>query len=486
MEAVNDVSADYAAFIYRKSQSARNFGFKPTFMPDCAYDFQRYAIERSTLSGREALFFDCGLGKTLMQEAWAQNVVEHTNKPVLLLTPLAVTRQAEREAAKFGIEAKYSGDGKHTGGIVITNYERLQHFDSSEFAGVVCDESGILKNYQGATRNRITRFLNKVPYRLLCTATPSPNDFVELGTSSEALGELSYSDMLKRFFRQLDDKGQKKELRDQEHAEALIAIDPNYFKKLAFRVSQTIGQWRLKHHAKNTFWRWVASWAIACRMPSDLGFEDRDFNLTELIENDHIIVPHKPPAGMLFNVPQIGLRGERYERRRTLEQRCEYVAKLVKHDQPAVIWCHGNDEGDELERTIPGAAQIAGVTKDEKKLELYEAFASGELLKLVIKPKIGAWGLNWQHCNHVVTFATHSYEQHYQAIRRCYRFGQKRPVTVDVIATEGEDRVLGNMRRKATQAAEMFEQIVKEMNQSERIERVNYHTNNMELPTWLS
>lgn len=476
----------YQTFIERKSQSKRNFGFDPLFMPDWLMDFQRHLVEWAVVQGRSAIMADCGMGKTPMQLTWAQNVIQKTNKPVLLLAPLAVTHQTIREAEKFGIVASLSQDGTHGGGVIVTNYERLHHFDSRNFAGVVCDESGILKNYQGATRKAITRFLSKMPYRLLCTATPAPNDFIELGTSSEALGELSYSDMLKRFFRQFDDKGQKNEKRQQEQAEALCNADPNYFKKLAFRVSQSIGQWRLKHHAKDHFWRWVSSWARACRMPSDLGFDDGKFILPELIEKDHVITPDTPPDGMLFNVPAIGLSGEREERLRTLDQRCEFVADLVSHDRAAVIWCHLNPEGDRLADVIDGAEQIAGKTPDARKLELYDAFASGELKKLIIKPKIGAWGLNWQHCNHVVTFATHSYEQHYQALRRCYRFGQEHPVKVDTIATEGEVRVLGNMRRKAKQAAEMFEEIVRHMNDSLRVERVDNHINRMELPKWLS
>jgi superfamily II DNA or RNA helicase len=316
--------------------------------------------------------------------------------------------------------------------------------------------------------------------------TAAPNDYIELGTSSEALGELNYSEMLRRFFQQLDDKGQKKEQKQQNEAEKLIASDPNYYKKLAFRVSQTIGQWRLRHHAVQDFWRWVASWAKACRMPSDLGFSDERFILPVLEEHDHIIKPKTPPNGFLFNMPAVGLSEERAERKRTLDQRCEYVANLVDHDQPAVVWCHANAEGDLLEKTIPGAGQIAGRTPDEQKIELYEAFRNGQLRVLVIKPKIGAWGLNWQHCNHVVTFATHSYEQYYQAVRRCYRFGQKRPVRLDVIATEGEIRVMGNMRRKAQKADAMFVSLIREMNQAERIERENVYTNYEELPQWLS
>jgi hypothetical protein len=326
--------------------------------------------------------------------------------------------------------------------------------------------------------------MSKVPYRLLCTATAAPNDYVELGNSSEALGELTYSDMLRRFFQQLDDKGQKRETKLQNEAESLIERDPNYFKKLAYRVAQTIGQWRLKHHAVTHFWRWVASWARACRKPSDLGFVDDGFVLPELRENDHIIKPNGPPPGMLFNLPAVGMGEEREERHRTLNDRCEYVAELVSHNRPAVVWCQMNDEADRIEEIVCDSKQVAGRTPDDRKVELYEAFASGQLRVLVIKPKIGAFGLNWQHCNHVVTFASHSYEQYYQSVRRCWRFGQKKPVDLDMIATEGEIRVLGNMRSKAKKADVMFDSLVREMNCAERVTRDDFCTR-MEVPSWL-
>lgn len=468
---------DYESFIESKSQHGERHGFKPIWLPDCLFDFQRHLVEWAIEQGRAAIFADCGLGKTLMQLVWAENVIRQTNRPVLILTPLAVAQQTRREAEKFGLGAESK--------IVVANYERLHHFDSNDFAGVVCDESSILKSFSGATRKQVTRFLLKMPYRLLCTATAAPNDYVELGTSSEALGELSHSDMLRRFFRQLDDKGQKSELRAQEQAEALIAADPNYFKKLAFRVAQTIGQWRLKHHAVVPFWRWVCSWAKACRMPSDLGFDDAGFVLPALNERDHIIEATKPPPGRLFNTPALGLQEERDERRRTMTERTEFIAQLVSHDRPAVIWCHMNEEADRLEEIIPGSKQIAGKTPDDRKVEIYDEFAKGELRVLVIKPKIGAWGLNWQHCNHVVTFASHSYEQYYQSVRRCWRFGQTRPVTLDVVATEGELRVLGNMRAKATKADAMFSALVREMNDATTIKRANDHIQTTERPSWL-
>lgn len=479
------MSSAYCSFVRQKGHANAGSGFPVLCMPETAFPFQQSLIEWSVNRGRAAILADCGLGKTLMQLAWAQNVVEYTNQNVLICTPLAVASQTCREAAKFGIEAKQSKDGKHSGGIVVTNYDRLHHFDPSQFVGIVCDESSILKNVSGATKKQVTRFMSKLPYRLLCTATAAPNDYVELGTSSEALGELTHSDMLKRFFKMLDDKGQKAEIKAQEQAERLIEIDHNYYQKLAYRVAQTIGQWRLKHHAVDHFWRWVASWARACRRPSDLGFSDEGYELPGLKDIDHVIKPDTPPKGHLFNVPAFGMGEEKEERRRTLEQRCKFVAELVDHDQPAVVWCHLNEEGDRLEEIIDDAKQVSGSTPDDRKCELYEAFESGQLRVLIIKPKIGAWGLNWQHCAHGVTFPSHSYEQDYQSRRRCYRFGQKREVRWDTVATEGEIRVLENMRAKARRADIMFDALVSHMNQALKIEKPNHYTKKVEAPQWL-
>ncbi len=462
--------ADYSKFLDAKRQSGEQAGFSPLWVPDFLFDFQKLLVEWSIRQGRAALFEDCGLGKTPQQLVWAENVVRHTNRPVLILTPLAVSSQTKGEAEKFGIDATISKEGKPSKGITITNYERLHHFDQNDYAGVVCDESSILKNFNGIMRKQITRFLSKMPYRLLCTATAAPNDYIELGTSSESIGELSHSEMLKRFFTYCDDKKQRRETKLQNEAERLIEADPNYFKKLAFRISQTIGQWRLRHHAIKPFWRWVSSWAKACRKPSDVGGDDTGFILPKLTETDHSISPSSPPPGYLFNIPAVGLYEERQERKRTLSERCEFVSKLVDHKRAAVVWCHTNDEGNTLEKMIPGAEQIAGKTPDDRKVELYQAFADGQVKKLVIKPKIGAWGLNWQHCNHVVTFPTHSFEQYYQCVRRCWRYGQKKEVRLDVVATEGEIRVLANMRAKANKADV----------------RPNPYVNPVEVPKWLS
>jgi hypothetical protein len=474
---------NYTEFLESKTQRCGDHGFNALFMPDCAFDFQRDFIEWQCLKGRSANFSDCGLGKSLMELAWAENIARHTNKRTLMLTPLAVGAQMVREGEKFGIECYQSRDGKLPAGkkIIVTNYEKLHLFDPADFVACVCDESSILKHFTGATQQQVTRFMCKLPYRLLGTATSAPNDYIELGTSSEALGELSNSEMLTRFFRQLDDKGQKAELRKQAANEQAA----KHFARLSFRVSQTIGQWRLKNHAVTPFWRWVCSWARACRKPSDLGFSDDRFVLPPLNEFDHCIMPKSAPEGMLFTLPAFGLKEERDERRRTLIERCEFVAQLVKHDNPAVVWCHMNPEGDLLEKIIPGAVQVAGRTPDEEKEEAYSAFASGKVRVLVIKPKIGAWGLNWQHCAHVVTFASHSYEQYYQSVRRCWRFGQKNPVRLDVVATEGERGVIANMRRKAQQADQMFSLMVEHMRNAEEVKRVKTDTKGMELPSWL-
>lgn len=473
----------YQEFIQQKSHLQGDFGFSPTWMPSQAFDFQQYLIDWICKKGRGAVFADCGLGKTLIQLTWAENVVRKTNGRVLILTPLAVTTQTLQEAEKFGIDAEVSRDGKFSKKIVITNYEKLHLFDYHDFisGGVACDESSILKSHLGTRSKSIIRFLNKIPYRSLYTATASPNDWPELGTSSEALGYLSFSDMLGRYFRQLDDKGQKSERKKQIHAE----IASQYFGKLSYRVSQSIGQYRLHPHAIEDFWRWVASWAIACRKPSDIGFVDNGFHLPALIERDHVIIPNTPPEGMLFTLPAIGGNEEREERKRTLKERVEKTVELVDHKNPAVVWCHYNPEGDTLEQVIPDAVQIKGSTSDEQREEIYQAFKDEEIRVLVIKPKIGAWGLNWQHCSHIVTFATHSFEQDYQAIRRCWRFGQKNPVIVDRVYSEGEAKIAKNLTRKAHQAEIMFQKLIHYMNNSLEIHSKDTHNKTMEVPIWL-
>lgn len=461
---------DYAEFLHSKTQLARGAGFDPVWIPDFLFDFQKQLVEWAVLRGKAALFADCGLGKTPMQLVWAENVVRQTNRRVLIITPLAVSHQTLAEAAKFGIECHRSIQGELHDGINVTNYERLHYFRPEDFAGVVCDESSILKSFDGKRRGEITEFMRKLPYRLLATATAAPNDYIELGTSSEALGELGHMDMLGRFFK--NDQNTIKPMVYRHHGQNFAKLDEG-------------AKWRFKGHAELAFWRWVSSWARAIRKPSDFGFNDGAFILPPLNEVDHLVDTKTIAAGMLFSLPAVGLKEQREERRRTIEERCEKAAQLVQHDQPAMVWCHLNDEGDLLEKLIPDAVQISGQDSDEAKEEKFIAFINGQSRVLVTKPKIGAWGLNLQHCAHVTFFPSHSYEQYYQGIRRCWRFGQKRPVTVDIVTTEGEKSVMKNLQRKAVAADQMFDRLVEHMSESQTIERDIKFTKQEAIPSWL-
>jgi hypothetical protein len=451
----------YEAFLAGKVHHKGADGFSPLWVPDRAFPFQESLLEWSCEMGRSATFADCGLGKSLLQLAWAENVVRHTNGRVLILTPLAVSHQTVAEGAKFGIEVKRSGDGRPAGAITVTNYERVHLFDPADFVGVVCDESSILKNFDGAIKSRVTDFMRKLRYRGLYTATAAPNDFTELGTSSEALGHLGHMDMLQRFFRN-----------DQNNS----AMGRHYGKA---------AQWRFKGHAEEPFWRWVCSWARAVRKPSDLGFPDDGFALPPMVEREHVVESRTLPEGMLFALPAVTLQEQREERRRTIEERCERVAELASHDSPAMVWCHLNREGDLLERLVPGAVQVSGSDDDDAKEEKLLGFSRGEFRVLVTKPKIGAWGLNFQHCAHVLTFPSHSYEQYYQSVRRCWRFGQQRQVAVDIVTTEGELGVLANLQQKAERAERMFARLVELMGQHIHISGERSFPLTEEVPSWL-
>ncbi len=475
---------EYAAFLERKMQQHTGSGFAPLWLPERLFPFQQRLTTWALEHGRFALFEDCGMGKTAQQLVWAENVVRHTNKRVLILTPLAVGQQTVQEGVKFEIPCQRVKDGaevrQHTSGIFVTNYEKLHLFTAADFIGCVADESSCIKHFGGATQKALTRFMQAMPYRLLCTATPSPNDYIELGTSSEILGMLGYTDMLSRFF-VMDDK---KRYRINDVKLAKDAKTGNHYARLAYRVSQQIGAWRFKGHAEEPFWRWVCSWARACRTPDDTGYPDDRFVLPPLIEKEHVITPTTAPEGMLFTLPAFGLREEREERRRTLEERCAYVASLVNHDRPAIVWCHMNPEGELLATLIPDSVEIAGRHDDDTKEDRWQAFLTGKVRVLISKPKIGAWGLNLQHCNHIVTFASHSWEQRYQSIRRCWRFGQTQPVTVDTVATKGEQGIMENLQRKARMAERMFAALVAQMYAPLHLTATTT-TLNTEIPTWL-
>lgn len=449
----------YEAWVEDKAQGETGGGFAPASLPPWLFDFQRELVEWSLRKGRAAIFADCGMGKTPMQLAWADAVARETGRPVLILTPLAVTSQTVREGEKFGVEVRRLGELAGAG-VYVTNYERLHHLDREDFAGVVCDESSILKSFDGVTKTAVTEFMRKMRFRLLCTATAAPNDTVELGTSSEALGYLGATDMLNRFF--VNDKN-----------------------NTALRANGVATEWRFRGHAERPFWRWVCSWARSVRKPSDLGFDDGRFVLPKLIDRTHIVAAARPRDGLLFSIPALGLAEEREERRRTLRERCEQAATLVAGTHPAVAWCHLNDEGNLLEKLIPGAVQVSGTDSDEEKEAKFAGFADGSIRVLVTKPVIGAWGLNWQHCAHMTTFATHSFEQHYQSVRRFWRFGQTRAVVVDHVLSDGEDRVMRNLQRKGEIADAMFAQIVEHMRDALSVERGRTFGQRVEVASWL-
>jgi len=312
--------------------------------------------------------------------------------------------------------------------------------------------------------------MRKIPYRLLCTATAAPNDYTELGTSSEALGYLGHMDMLARFFKN-----------DQNTSKPVIYRQ----RGKDFQKLDDAAKWRFKGHAELPFWRWVCSWARACRRPSDLGFDDSRFVLPPLIEREHVVEVKTLANGALFSLPAVGLKEQRDESRRSIQERCEKVAKLVDTGHSALVWCHLNDEGDYLADAIPDARQVSGKQSDEQKEELFLAFANGQLRVLVTKPKIGAWGLNFQHNAHITFFPSHSFEQYYQGVRRSWRFGQKRTVHVDVVTTEGGLGVLKNLQRKAQAADRMFSNLVAEMNRSQNLARGRVFTNQEKVPAWL-
>ena len=436
---------DYEKFLESKKHMIGNFGFEPNYIPDMAFDFQKAIIEKAVRKGRMAVFADTGLGKTLIQLSIAKNIVNHTNKRVLILTPLAVAFQFILEAEKLGIDdIEYSKDGKHTKKIVICNYERLHYFDSKDFEGVILDESSILKNFDGKIKGQVTAFVKKIPFRYLSTATPSPNDFIELGTSSEALGYMGYIDMLGKFFKNNQN-----------------SVDSN---------NRNIGEkFYLKPHAEKDFFAWVNQWAIMVKMPSDIGFSNDRYNLPELITNKHIVKNQSlidvNGQIQMFTPIAKSMTEVRHEQKQTEEKRCEKAIELAS-GKTSVYWCNTNNESSILKSSDSEAVEIIGSQSIDKKEEILLAFANGEIKRLITKAKMTSMGLNWQHCNHSVFFPTWSYEQYYQAIRRFWRFGQTKPVTIDMVISDGQTRVLEALQQKTKKAIELYENLTKNVNES--------------------
>jgi ERCC4-related helicase len=435
----------YEEFLNSKRHSIGDFGFNPNFIPNMAFDFQQFIIEKAVKKGRMAIFADTGLGKTLIQLSIAQNIVNHTNKKVLILTPLAVGFQFLKEAEKLGIDdIQQTIKGEHTKKIVICNYERLHYLNSNDFVGVILDESSILKNFDSKIKGQVTAFVKKIPYRYLSTATPSPNDFIELGTSSEALGYMGYMDMLGKFFKNNQN-----------------SVDSN---------NRNIGEkFYLKPHAEKDFFAWVNQWSIMVKMPSDLGFSNDRYNLPELIVNQHIVENQSlidvNGQVQMFTPIAKTMTEVRHEQKQTEEKRCERAIELAK-DKVSVYWCNTNNESAILKSSDPSAVEIIGSMSIEKKEDILMNFADGNIERLITKAKMTGMGLNWQHCNHSVFFPTWSYEQYYQAIRRFWRFGQTKDVTIDMVISDGQTRVVEALQQKTQKAIELYENLTKNVNSS--------------------
>jgi hypothetical protein len=430
---------NYKDFISRKRHTLGDHGFDPVWMPDIAFDFQEHIITKSIRKGRIGIFADTGLGKTLIQTSIAENVIRYTNKRVLILTPLAVAFQFIDEANRIGIDdISHSKDGLLKSKIVVCNYERLHLLDPSDFVCVMLDESSILKNFNGKIRDQIVAFIKKVPYRFLSTATPSPNDFIELGNSSEALGYMGYMDMLTKFFKS-----------NQNTA------DSN---------NRNIGEkFYLKPHAERDFFAWVNQWSIMVKKPSDLGFSDDGYDLPPLTVNTHTIRNEKSwcidNQMSLFAMPAARLTEVREEQKLTVKERCEKAAELAI-GKTSVYWCNLNDESALLSHLDKDAVEITGGMTVDKKEDILVEFAKGGIKRLITKAKMTSMGLNWQHCNHTVFFPTYSYEQYYQAIRRFWRFGQKSEVICDMVISEGQDRVTKALEEKTQKAIELYGNLV--------------------------
>lgn len=425
---------EYDAFIKRKAAEDVESGFEPSNLGDQLFDFQRAIVEWACRRGRAAIFADTGLGKTAMQTEWARQVAEHTGDKVLIVAPLCVAQQTTEEAAKFGIHIQFVRHPSEikNAEIVITNYEMLDKFDPEDFSGVVLDESSILKAHDSKTRAKIIEIFCKTPYRLSCTATPSPNDHMELGNQAEFLGVMTATEMLAMFF--VHDGGDT-------------------------------SQWRLKGHGKSRFWEWMSTWSVCIRNPADLGFDGSRYILPGLKMHEHVIESTSPLEGQLFAGIAQTLTERRDAKRQSMAERVAKAAELVNsHKRPAIVWCHLNDESKALTAAIPDAIEVTGSMSASEKEEAIMAFTHGSRRVLVSKASICGFGMNWQHC-HDMVFAglDDSYESFYQAIRRCHRFGQHHVVDVHLVSAESEGAVKANLERKQAQADDMAQSMVDHM-----------------------
>lgn len=452
----------YLDFIASKGAAAQSAGFTPAGIPDRMFSHQRSATEFALQKGRAALFLDTGLGKSGCEAVFASECAIETGKPSLILTPLAVARQMKRECDAFGVDASViREDADMTGApsVVIANYERLKKLDVSRFGAVVLDESSILKSFAGQTKRALVDAFKGTPYRLAATATPAPNDHMELGTHAEFLGVMGSMEMLCRWF---------------------------------INDTTTASQdWRLKGHAKDDFWSWVASWARAASLPSDLGGCDDGFILPPLQNKLHpVSVDLSTDDGeTLFRMPSMGATDVHREKQRTINERVAVAAQIANEaDGPVVVWCERDDESAALTEAIPDAVEVKGsMTLDAKEAAL-DAFTLGDRRVIVTKPKLAGFGLNWQHARcQVFASLSHSYEQYYQAVRRSWRFGQTGDVTAHVVIAETEMPIWRNVQRKASDHDAMKYAMTKAMAGAQRESKRRAYTRSyaVDLPDFL-
>lgn len=429
---------NYDEFLKSKVIVAPESGFdvEPGSMNRNLFEWQRDIVRWSLKKGKAALFEDCGLGKTIQQLEFSDKVVHETGRPVLIVAPLAVADQTRREGKRFGYQVQVCRTQRDViSGINITNYEMLEHFDASTFGGVVLDESSILKNYSGTIRTQIIEMFRETPYKLSCTATPAPNDYMELGNQAEFLGVMSRTEMLSTFF--IHDGGET-------------------------------SKWRLKGHAEQEFWTWLATWSVVLTSPADLGYPAEGYDLPEKETIEHIVKSEQETAigenVSFFTVTAKTLTERRGARRDSLAARCRTAADLVadKPDEQWLIWCDLNDESRTLAGMIENAAEVRGSDNPDYKARMLNAFTTGEVKYLVSKPSIAGFGLNWQNCHNMIFVGlSDSYEMMYQAIRRCWRFGQKNKVFVHIVTSDAEGAVKQNIDRKEQQAERMTAEMVR-------------------------
>ena len=424
---------EYDDFVASKRKAEVATGHQPCELNSNLFDFQRAIVAWAVRRGRAAVFADTGLGKTLMQLSWADEVSKHNDGAVLILAPLAVSEQTIEQGRTFGIEVSRVPHGGTAGatGVWITNYERMDSIDFTSLTGVVLDESSILKSHDGKTRTALIDACQGIPYRLSCTATPSPNDFMELGNQCEFLGVMSRTEMLATYF--VNDTGDT-------------------------------GTWRLKGWGASRFWEWMGTWAVVLRNPSDIGFDGSRYVLPSPVYHEHVVQTEQ--SGDLFAKPAMTMTERRKAQRDSIEARCRALADKVNEEssEPWLIWCHLNDEAELLQSLIPGSINVQGSDKPEVKSARMMDFSHGNLRVLISKPSICGFGMNWQHCARMAFVGLNdSFEQFYQAVRRCYRFGQTRNVEVHIFTAENEGQILANIKRKEQSHHEMSANMIEHM-----------------------